>query len=85
MKSQGEPVNPLYIKKTIGIVYGNPDTAAQKLNPCEARWPADVNSSRVDRERSGQRILEPSSCQANETAHDRYARENPEPERSSRP
>ena len=85
MKSQHEPVNSLYIKKTVGIVYGNPDSAAQKLNPCEERWPADENSSRVDRERSGQRILEPSSCQANETAHDRYARENPEPERSSRP
>lgn len=65
----------LYIKKTIGIQYSNPDTEVLSVDSTEINWPNDEDSSRVSRERDGHPIPDPSSARANETEDERKARE----------
>ena len=65
----------LYIKKTIGIEYINPDEEALSIDSSQINWPRDESSSRVSRERDGQPIPDPSASRANETEEERRARE----------
>ena len=65
----------LYIKKTIGIEYVNPDEEVLSIDSSQINWPRDESSSRVSRERDGQPIPDPSASRANETEEERRARE----------
>lgn len=67
-KVKPEHSNALYIKKTIGIEYLNPDAEALSTNSSETGWPRDENSGRVSREKDGQPVPDPSDSGANEPA-----------------
>ena len=62
--------NALYIKKTFGIEYRNPDAEAVSVDSSQNDWPTDEGSSRVFKE-----IADPSDSHANETEEERLARE----------
>ena len=65
----------LYIKKTIGIEHNNHDQETSSNDSSTINWSLDEESSRVNRERDGQPVPDPSASRANETEHERYARE----------
>lgn len=56
----------LYIKKTIGISYSNPDIEASSTDSSEVKWPLEDGSSRASREQDGQPVPDPSELGANE-------------------
>ena len=61
--------NALYIKKTIGIEYHNPDAEAVSVDSSRVNWPTDENSSRVFKD-----VSDPSESHANEMEEERRAR-----------
>ncbi len=61
--------NALYIKKTIGIEYQNPDAEAVSVDSSRVNWPTDENSSRVFKD-----VSDPSESHANETEEELRAR-----------
>ena len=65
----------LYVKRTIGIEYANPDTEALSIDSSQINWPGEWGTGRVDRERDGRPLPDPSASRANETEEERYARE----------
>lgn len=76
-----DDVTALHVKRTIGIHFANQRTDEEEedeellANESEEEWPQDRRSTRVDRERRGVLVLDPSGSRANETAEERDARE----------
>ena len=70
-----EDTTVLYIKRTIGIEYVNPDLDAPSIDSSHINWPTELGTSRVDKEKDNRPLPDPSASRANETELEGYIRE----------